>query len=75
MTEYAGSRDYVGTPHISTYPTEKQTPTLSQEFYLLSFKLFATRAEFMREGWSLFCQWDMLQFRVAQKKISVIDWN
>ena len=40
MTEYAGSPDYVGTPqspqktpHRSTHPTEKQTPTLSQEFY------------------------------------------
>ena len=39
MTGYAGSRVYVGTPpspwrtsHISVYPNEKQTPTLSQEF-------------------------------------------
>ena len=38
MTGYAGSQDYVGTPlspektpHRSTHPTEKQTPTLSQK--------------------------------------------
>ena len=32
MTGYAGFRDYVGTPRISTHPTEKQITTLSQEF-------------------------------------------
>ena len=31
MNGYAGSRDYVGTPHQSTHPTKKQNSTLSQE--------------------------------------------
>ena len=61
MTGYAGSRDFVGspqspqkTPHRSTHPTEKQTPTLSQEIFA-GFELFeVTRTELLREGRSLF---------------------
>ena len=70
MTGYAGPRYYVGTPQspwrtsrISVNPTQKWTPTLSQEFcavyLLLQFKLFATRTEFLARGSESNFRWDI----------------
>ena len=68
MTGYAGSRDYVGTPqskqktpHISTHPTEKQTPTLSQDIcagYLLLQIVRNPHRVLGRESESVF-KWDV----------------
>ena len=63
MMGYAGSWDYEGIPqspqkttHLSTYPTGKQTQTLSQEFMRVAnnLKKQVSCTEFLREGWSLF---------------------
>ena len=67
MTGYAGSWDYVETPavsaedpHISTHPTEKQTPTLSQELcagYIL-LKTVRNPHKILARGSESVFQWD-----------------
>ena len=69
MTEYAGSRDYVGnlqstwrTPHRSTYPTEKQD---SDPLVASSVRAFCTQNSqrqgrgLQREGRSPVFKWDV----------------
>ena len=68
MTGYAGSQDYVGTqqspqktPHRSTHPTEKHTPTLSQEFCADCelFELTSNPHRTLAKGSESVFQWDV----------------